>query len=569
MRRALTSIAIALLVVGSLVPAVAATPAPALEQVGAEQAPPAESTESTAPTRSSPDARPDPETDQLGWENGYWHNESIDVNQSDGLSEAELNATVSRAMARVEVIRQLEFNETVPVEIISRDEFRNRSGNRTVNETFRAFDDTKFEALLLVGEDEDSLEIQEQNRGSSVLGYYSPSEDAIVIVSENASSLQIDEFTLAHELVHALQDQQFNLSDIRSETRDGSNANSGIIEGDASFVEHRYNERCDEDGAWNGSCVRPAASLGSGGGGTPANLGVYFLKFQPYSDGPSFVASVYREGGWVAVNAVYNDTPQSAEQVIHPEKYGEDSPTAVELTDENSEEWTRLRPPNRLDHAEVGQAGVASMFVYPLYHEGQGGRIVQPRSWLNYTDDGDISRFDPLNYGFDYAAGWDGDRMHFYGNADGETAYVWRLVWDSPAEAEEFREGYHELMLYWGAEQRSETTYRIPEGDSAFADAFHVSVEGDTVTIVNAPTTEELSEVRRSVTSTSTDQETATPTPTPTPTPTATETATPAATDETATRSPVNEPTGTESPGFTVLTATLALLLSALLVRLR
>ena len=27
----------------------------------------------------------DPESDVLGWENGYWHNETIDVDQSDGL----------------------------------------------------------------------------------------------------------------------------------------------------------------------------------------------------------------------------------------------------------------------------------------------------------------------------------------------------------------------------------------------------------------------------------------------------------------------------------------------------
>ncbi|MDX1748601.1 MAG: hypothetical protein R3324_21930, partial [Halobacteriales archaeon] len=35
---------------------------------------------------------PDPETDRLGWENGYWYNESITVDQSDGLSDEELDA---------------------------------------------------------------------------------------------------------------------------------------------------------------------------------------------------------------------------------------------------------------------------------------------------------------------------------------------------------------------------------------------------------------------------------------------------------------------------------------------
>ena len=559
MRRALTTVAVVLLVLGSIAPAAAAGSAPATEADTEQTSAPVESAATNA---SNDDAPPDPEEDQLGWENGYWYNESIDVNQTDGLSEEELNATVARAMARVEVVRQLEFEEPVPVELMSREEFAS-SNNHSVNETFRLFDDTKFEAMLLVGEQDDSLDVQQENRGSSVLGYYSPSEDAIVIVTENATDPQIDEYTLAHELVHALQDQHFNLSSIRSETRDGANANSGIIEGDASLVEQRYEDRCGEGGSWNGTCVEPSSDGSGGGGGGLANFGVYFLKFQPYSDGPKFVASIYREGGWEAVNAVYNDTPESAAQVIHPEKYGQDSPTEVELSDQQSDEWERIRPANRLDYGEVGQSGIASMFVYPLYHDGSGGRIVQPQDWLNYTEDGDVSSFDPLNYGFDYAAGWDGDRMHFYRNGDNETAYVWRIVWDSPEDATEFREGYEQVLFYWGAEEVSENTYRIPEGASQFADAFHISVEGDTVTIVNAPTVDGLSEVRSSVEVGG--QQTATPSDTPTP---AEMTDTPTATDANA-EDPGSTETTTEGPGFSAVAAVLAVLVSALLLRRR
>ncbi|MFB6221849.1 MAG: Hvo_1808 family surface protein [Halolamina sp.] len=551
MRRALTTVAVLLLVFGSLAPAAAAAPAPAPEQGGDKQAVNLATTNASAAN----DAPPDPEEDQLGWENGYWHNESIDVDQSDGLSEAELNATVSRAMARVEYVRELEFQKTVPVELISREEFAN-SNNRTVNETFRAFDDTKFEALLLVGEQDDSLDVQQENRGTSVQGYYSPTKDAIVIIAENTSSPEMDEFTLGHELVHALQDQHFNLSSINRKTRDGANADSGIVEGDANYVQNRYEDRCGEGGSWNGSCVRPMSEGGGGGGGL-ANIGVYFVKFQPYSDGPKFIASRYKAGGWAAVNAVYNDTPASAEQVIHPEKYGEDAPTTVELEDQHSDQWQRLRPADRPDYGVVGQTGVASMFVYPLYHEGEGGRIVQPRNWLNYTDDGSISSFDPLNYGFDYAEGWDGDRMHFYRNADNETAYVWRIVWDTPQDAAEFRDGYEQLLAYWGAEEAGENTYRIPEGASQFADAFHITVEGDTVTIVNAPTTDELSQVRSSVDG---DSETTT--------------ATATAVDETAESTTTGtatetETTTTEGPGFSALVAVVSLLLGMLAMRVR
>jgi len=549
MRRLPAVFAVVLVVLAGVPPAAAASPGGVDTEV---QSSGVEAMTQQADNESAP---PDPESDRIGWENGYWHNESIDVNQSDGLTEAELNTTVSRAMARVEVIRQVEFDMEVPVEIIPRSEFAS-SGNTSYSEAFRTFDNAKFEALFLIGEDEDSLEVQDANRGSSVAGYYSPAEDAIVLVTDNESTLQVDELTLGHELVHAMQDQEFDLTTFTSETRDGANANNGLIEGDANFVQYKYRQRCGEGGEWNGTCLSPDA--GGGDGGAPPNMGVYFLNYQPYSDGPALIAEQKRQGGWEAVNAMYNDTPESAEQVIDPERYESDPPTEVELADEHADGWERVSPDRRTDYAEAGQSGIASMFVYPLYVGGPGAQIVEQDEWLNFTGSGEVSQFDPLNYGFDAAAGWDGDRMHFYRNGDGETAYVWRLVWDSEDEAAEFVGHYEQLLSYWGAESVGEDTYRIAEdGGSPYADAFHVSVEGDTVTIVNAPTVDTLTEVRGSV-----DVETE-----PTPTSTPMETTAP----ETSTTEPVTEPsvTTSEGPGFSALAALLSVLVAALLFRRR
>ena len=555
MRRVPVVFAVLLLVLTAFAPVAAAGP---IAGDGVAQAEPSaiQPADREAAIQSTDDgAPPDPESDRLGWENGYWHNETIDVDQSDGLTEAELNATVSRAMARVELIRGLEFDMEVPVEVVSRSEFASSSGTER-GEAFRTFDNAKFEALLLIGEEEGSLDVQQDNSNSSIAGYYTPAEDAIVLVADNESTLQIDELTLGHELVHAIQDQEFDLGSFDSETRDGANADSGLIEGDANYVQYRYQQRCGEGGSWNGTCVTPEAS-GGGGGSGPPNMGVYFLNYQPYSDGPAFIADQRSEGGWAAVNDLYDAPPESAEQVIHPDRYGTDPPTEVELADEHGDGWERVRPESRLDYAEVGQSGVASMFAYPYYHSNGQQAIVDPREWLNLTRSGDVSRFDPLNYGFDAAAGWDGDRMHVYENADGETGYVWRLVWDSDAEAAEFRESYDALLDYWGAESVGENVYRIDGGQ--FADAFHVSVEGDTVTIVNAPTVGSLGEIRGSA---------GTPTETsPDPTPTSAETAEPSPTPDTETESPAT--TTTEAPGFSAVAALLAVLFAALLARRR
>jgi hypothetical protein len=48
---------------------------------------------------------PDPATDRLGWENGVWANATLSVDQSDGITEAELTAVVSRTMDSVKLQR--------------------------------------------------------------------------------------------------------------------------------------------------------------------------------------------------------------------------------------------------------------------------------------------------------------------------------------------------------------------------------------------------------------------------------------------------------------------------------
>ena len=108
--------------------------------------------------------------DAIGYENGYWYDDPVSVTTADGLNETEREAVVARTMARVERIRDREFEQTVPVSVVSRAEYRNTTGGET-GESLRRFDNAKFEALFFVGEDRDSIAVQQSNRGESVLGY--------------------------------------------------------------------------------------------------------------------------------------------------------------------------------------------------------------------------------------------------------------------------------------------------------------------------------------------------------------------------------------------------------------
>ena len=443
---------------------------------------------------SDGDAPPDPEEDTIGWENGYWYNESVDVTRDDGLNESELDAVVARSMARVEQVRGLEFEKTVPVEVISRETYREQLSddldNTSREQTMHS--NVVLEAMLTLGESESSKQAQEDTLGSGVLGLYKPSTEEIQIVSENATTPKMNEITLSQELFHALQDQHFGLN-MSANTTDGHNAHDGIVEGDGNYVDYRYQQRCESE--W--SCLMPQEEPGGGGSGGEIHYGLQLTLFQPYSDGPPFVKQLYDEGGWDAVGAVYDDPPESSEQVIHPEKYGTEPPVEVDYEDTSGADWRILEVPNAsVNYDTVGEAGMAVMTLYPFFESGREVRRDRVQAFITGG-----SALDPYNYSYQATAGWGGDRIYPYVRDDSyetnETGYVWKTVWDTERDAAQFEAEYFELLAYYGAApvDGHVRTFRIPD-EQFLGDAFYVDRSGTTVTIVNAPTVDELPNVR-------------------------------------------------------------------------
>lgn len=463
--------------------------------------------------QSNPDsvtaqAPPDPPEDRLGWENGVWYNETLDITRSDGFNDSELDAVVARTMARIEQVRRLEFERTPPVRLISQARQRNETREQfaDVNETSRIALNTQYEALLLINESTNAVESQQALFGGGVSGYYRTDSKNITLVSPSDGTLQLQEPVLAQELFHAQQDQYFNLSTNIS-TIEERNARNGIVEGDANYVQYLYEQRCQ--GAWNGTCLGYNASGTQQPQEAPPNLnlGMVQLYLQPYNSGVAFVREIKRTEGWDAVTDVYENPPESTEQTIHPAKYPTDEPTNLTVADRSSDSWTPLREDGERITGTVGEAGLFVSLWYPSLENrmqggvGQDGVIpFQTHLRINMTT-GEPQK--PVTYSYDHplTAGWDGDKLVPYvSNAtdQNETAYVYETAWDSAAEAREFREGYVDLLKNYEAEavDGRANTYRIQNGRE-FADAFYVAQNGTRVTIVNAPTVDALSDVRR------------------------------------------------------------------------
>jgi len=445
-----------------------------------------ESSENATERRS---VRPDPATDRLGWENGHWHDDPLAVNNTDGLNESELSAVVNRSMARVEHVRGLEFDGSVPVETVSRSAYRANNTNGSYGDSLRTFDNAKFEALFLVGEDRSSIEAQESTLGDSVQGYYSPSADAIVIVT-NSETPRIGERTLSHELVHALQDQRFGL-DGNASTRDAVQGRNGLIEGDARTVDTLYTDRCGAE--W--TCVTEADS-DSGGSGSAPHYGVFYLVYFPYSDGSTFVSDLRARGGWAAVNAAYDDVPDGAREVTTVGDYPEWEPRTVTIPATPGEEWTQVRPSadrDRPDYATVGPSAIAASMGYTMDDSYNRSASVVSLSQFYSFDGGQLDRTDPYNYDLPATRGWEGGRMQVYTNGS-ETGYVWRTTWSDDTAAARFASSWERVIQHWGGSRTADGNWVVESG-SPFSDALAVHVDGDTVTVVNAPTEAELTEL--------------------------------------------------------------------------
>lgn len=400
-----------------------------------------------------------PEPDRVGWEDGYRANETLNVTTADGIDERELDAIVARTTARVEVLRGAEFDGNVTVELLTREEYlaRNLSFTPAVDRAT----DQRWEAAFMIGEETESSRAIDVLFGGAVAGYYLPGGNEIGIVVPDDGG--IDTRTLAHELVHALQHQRGWDVPARS-TLDGRLAGQGLTEGEAVAVEQEYAARCGDE--WD--CLSRAQAEADNVSAIAAYQGLYLTYRAPYVVGPTFIATLRDRGGWSAVADAYERPPETTRELLDLKTYPVGA-QSLAVEDRSNGDWERYD-----DADSLGRTTVHSAF------------------WTN----GLVSRDDDAietDYDDPYSDGLVADRFVPYRNgpADG---YVWRLRFANASEAAEFADGYDRLLrLRLNADRVGEGVYVVEDGP--FADAFRLVVDGETVTVVNGPSVDDLDEI--------------------------------------------------------------------------
>ncbi|WP_226482605.1 Hvo_1808 family surface protein [Natrinema amylolyticum] len=430
----------------------------------------------------------------LGHVGDYAHDDTFEFDASDGLTEAQLEAVKYRSMARIEVVRGLKYERDVSLEIVGRAEYRDRRAGGTGNAS--AFENEIWRGAFVVDGETDVEQAFDDLYGDSVQGYYT--NDRIVIIADDVDDVRIDRRTLVHELTHALQDQHFGIGR-ESETIDGLRAENGLLEGEAGYVPQRYDRRCGTE--WQ--CLsdsRPPASSGEGLAERPFNVGLFLSIYVPYAEGPPFVADLHERGGWDAVDRAHDEPPRSTAQLIHPDRYPDTRPVDVAIADRSSDDW---RPITDGEDGGSGEGDSDGTGDEEPRTETIGEATLFATLWTNGAIDRPLTEgaTDDARYNYSHPAteGWAGDSIRVYRSADEptRTGHVWRLEWESRADANEFADAYRRLLETRGAERVGSAgsgVYRIPDGDP-FAGAYRVSGTGTTVEIVGAPIVDDLAAI--------------------------------------------------------------------------
>lgn len=166
------------------------------------------------------------------------------------------------------------------------------------------------------------------------IGFYDDEVETMFVV-QDAGFRGMERITYAHEYVHALQDQIWDIEDGLKFNEETCEIDSercvgiqSLIEGDAYLLDELWlmEFATAEDMAQILEFYKDYESPVYDS--APLFMQQDFLF--PATYGTDFVREIYRQGGWEAVDAVYSDPPISTEQILHHERYPWDKPIVIE-----------------------------------------------------------------------------------------------------------------------------------------------------------------------------------------------------------------------------------------------
>ncbi|HEX6031683.1 MAG TPA: hypothetical protein VFY90_09645, partial [Tepidiformaceae bacterium] len=272
------------------------------------------------------------------------------------------------------------------------------------------------------------------------LGLYSPLDDALWVVHGDNQQIDLDNLpteeksTLAHELVHAIQDYHFKLDQVYSQTVDDLDwglTYTSAVEGDAVVHERAYTKKFSYRIGAGPVMFAAGAPMAAD---VPPSVARELIF--PYTTGVDWVSEIKNTLGLGKVNEIIQNPPHGSAYVIHPELLAQGfKPAEVKVPD---------------------LAGVLGG-GWRRQSGGQFGEF-QIRNYLQLRVRAGQST--------QAAAGWQGDHYDVYINGD-ESVAAFRLRFATNDDAAEFvqaQEAWLKSAGATGSDENGATIYEVNTG---------------------------------------------------------------------------------------------------------
>lgn len=279
--------------------------------------------------------------------------------------KASIDREISEIQSKVEGIRGIRADKQIPCNFMSEEDLKEKLIT-DLNEDRDPEEEENTEKIMrmlkLIDDDMNLYDFYVDLYSEQVAGFYDPEENEMYLITEDGDSIsELDRVTIAHEIVHYLQNLEFDLNrppfkspeEGEEEVDDDALfAATCLVEGDAMRAQ-------DEFLFMHGDMKRFMEDISDMKETPVYDSAPHYIKealLFPYTQGKAFVDYLYKKGGQDRIDAAFRDPPVSTEQIMHPEKYdSREMPIQVELIDFNAvlgEDW-EIREENTLGEFDV------------------------------------------------------------------------------------------------------------------------------------------------------------------------------------------------------------------------
>jgi len=376
------------------------------------------------------------------------------------------SALVRQIETDVAALRGLQPRASVPLRFLDQQALQRYfvdKFNRDYLPNERESDQKLLSTLGVINSSETVVQILLDVLQEQIIGIYDQDDKTMYLVADNGQFGPDEKGTFAHEYVHALQDQYFDLTTLapkHPQNDDRSLAILALTEGDATLMQRLWAQKSLTADEIN--------QLGQGSPMSKLLSTPLFLREQllfPYTDGFNFMRQIYQANGSAGIDDVFRNPPESTAQILHMDKYRNHvAPVEVNLPD-----------------LEAGGLGAG-------WHTIKSNVLGELDVRLILTQLTDSTR------GVRGASGWAGDRWQLL-EKDGRQALVVKSVWDSDNEARTFLETFGLAMKNRFAGAKEEDASPTRQALTASTAATEVRRNGATVVAVIAfdrPTAEAI-----------------------------------------------------------------------------